>query len=104
MNKFNYLKNFLKNQIFEFLEFKEIIKETRFLSTKTYIFFKDPKIKNIINYTLTNITKLLDKIDIEEEKLSLIKTELSQFIKNETYLDKICAYLLKKKYNKAKKI
>ena len=87
MNKFNNLKKFLKYQIFEFLEFKEIMVETRFLTKKTYILFKDQKIKNIINYTITNFNKFIEKINFEEESLSVIKTELSQFEKNELYLD-----------------
>ena len=77
MNKFNDLKKFSKNEICEFLEFKDIMDKIRFLNKKTFIFFKDPNIKNIITYMIINITKFIDKINFEQASLSPIKKELS---------------------------
>ena len=73
-NKFLSLRKDLKNEIFEFLEYKEIIVSIRFLNKDNYTFFNN---KKIFYYILTNIKTFVEEIGFEEDKLNLIKIKLS---------------------------
>ena len=94
LRKFTSLNYNLKNEIFKFLEIKEIMDEIRFLTRKIFAFIYN---KKLFNHLLINMNKLLKEIDFDEEILSIIKSELYQFEDDEIHLNKICAFLLGKK-------
>ena len=99
--KFNLLSYNLQNEIFEFLDITEILHTIRFLDRKIYSMFKN---KKIFYHLLINIKRFLEDIDFEEEKLNLIKSELSNFEENENILNRISVFLLGKKFQNEKKI
>ena len=100
-NKFLSLRKDLKNEIFEFLEYKEIIFSIRFLNKDNYTFFNN---KKIFYYILTNIKTFVEEIGFEEDKLNLIKIKLSQFVECKNHLDNIFIFLLGSKLQNEKKI
>ena len=99
-NKFLSLRKDLKNEIFEFLEYKEIIVSIRFLNKDNYTFFNN---KKIFYYILTNIKTFVEEIGFEEDKLNLIKIKLSQFVECKNHLDNIFIFLLGSKLQNEKK-
>ena len=100
-NKFLSIRKDLQNHMFEFLEFKEIFVTIRFLNKDIYFFLNN---KKIFNYILTNIKKLVEESEFDEDKLKLMKTKLSQFEECSNFLDKICLFLISRKLQNEKQI
>ena len=94
-NKFQDLHFNLKNEIFNFLNLKEIIFEISFINKKIFT-----KIRNIQIYCkiLYDKERLIKDIDFYEENIFNLQKEFYIYEENKEILDEICVFLNYLKY------
>jgi len=91
LNKFTKLNFNLKNEIFEFLTAKEILKEIIIINKAFKYALKS---KKVFIYFFENIDILTQKISMKNKAIENIKKEFSVIVNNENLINEICSILL----------
>jgi hypothetical protein len=95
--KFSQLNFNLKNEIFYFLPYVQLLEETFYINKSFSVALKFIK---LLNYVKNNLKVLIHEINFIKERIKEMKKKLKQYTSQNELIYEICAILLNKKHKR----